>query len=200
MEEKWVQVKGFASYEISDQGRIRRKANQRVLKHNIYQGGMHRVSLISGLGKAKKVKQVLIHRLVAEAFVGNLGKNTIVIHIDGNKDNNTPENLRIEQAIKSEKTGALKIDVLEEPVVFEKKMLTDEEWENKIEQENETEPNYKALMFCILHNVTADDALRQMGVYDRQRSPSEKSIEDNPYVSCKTRGRQTPDRDRVINL
>jgi hypothetical protein len=41
----------------------------------------------------KMKKQMLVHRLVAEAFVPNPNSYRFVRHIDGNKENNRADNL-----------------------------------------------------------------------------------------------------------
>ena len=197
MEEKWLDVKGYSNYEVSNRGRVRRKKTGRVLKHSLYANKFYRVSLIKETN-SRDIKQFRVHRLVAEHFIGELNDDIRVLHIDGDSSNNNVENLQLydssKKRVKEVVVPTSKVIKLED-----KRVLTQKEWQDKTDEENETEPNYKALMYCILHNVTADDALRQMGVYYRQRSSSEKAIIDDSYVSEKRRGRQTPDKDRTIN-
>lgn len=51
--------------------------------------------LLVQLYKDKKYKQLLIHRLVVEAFIGPIPKGMQVNHIDENKKNNCLSNLEI---------------------------------------------------------------------------------------------------------
>ena len=60
------------------------------------------------------------------------------------------------------------------------------QWQDETDKLMDTEPNYKALLYCILNSdSTADKALRDMGVYARQRQPAYNEVENNPYVSGK---------------
>lgn len=38
----------------------------------------------------------IVHRIIAEVFIGEIGENLTVSHLDGDKYNNTPINLKIE--------------------------------------------------------------------------------------------------------
>lgn len=100
--EEWRDVKGFEGfYMISSLGNIKsceRKVirgdgktlplQEKVLKQSL-RNGYPCATLWNG-GKAKNVK---IHRLVAEAFISNPNAYRCVNHIDGNKTNNTVNNL-----------------------------------------------------------------------------------------------------------
>ena len=98
MKEVWKDIKGYeGKYQISNQGRVKslifsnRQATfkkERILKQrdntNYYQ---------VSLSKNNVVKQYLIHRLVAEAFIENPDNLPCVNHKDGNKKNNNINNL-----------------------------------------------------------------------------------------------------------
>lgn len=106
MTEYWKDVVGYENlYEVSNHGRVRtykdkltwskqhqcwRKWKQRYLKDKTPNGRDCRVSL----WKDGKVKDYLVHRLVAQAFIPNddLTKDCIN-HIDGNPKNNHVDNL-----------------------------------------------------------------------------------------------------------
>lgn len=62
----------------------------KVIKQDISSAGYCRVPLKVKPGVEKKF---LVHRLVYETFIGPLHDN-VVDHIDSNKENNKPENLR----------------------------------------------------------------------------------------------------------
>jgi hypothetical protein len=101
MTEKWKAIRGYEGmYEISNQGRVRSLSRYRenhravqhvpeiILKEYIGRWGYALVKLCSN-GKAKEMK---VHRLVAEAFLNTPEKDQ-VNHKDGNKLNNSVENL-----------------------------------------------------------------------------------------------------------
>jgi hypothetical protein len=102
--EVWRDVVGYEGiYEVSDLGRVRthedkitfsvrcgvRKWQQRILKDKTPNGRDVRVSL----WKNKKVKDFLVHRLVAEAFIPKIIGKDCINHMDGNPKNNHVENL-----------------------------------------------------------------------------------------------------------
>ena len=89
--EKWIPIKGFPKYEISNLGRVRSRWHKvpKVLKGRPNSKGYLRVSLSAGSGK----QMYFIHRLVATAFCDRvLGQNT-VNHLDFNPLNNRADNL-----------------------------------------------------------------------------------------------------------
>ena len=88
-DEIWKPVAGYEDlYEVSNLGRVRRKAWQ-IVKGKAEKGEYRRVKLC----KDGEEKQFLVHRLVAEAFVPNPNSLTIVNHKDERPSNNRADNL-----------------------------------------------------------------------------------------------------------
>lgn len=87
-QEQWKPIEGFPGYYVSDRGRVFGKSGK-ILSHEIMKKGYHRV----GVFKGGKIHHKMVHRLVAEAFIENPNNCPQVNHIDGNKDNNTVDNL-----------------------------------------------------------------------------------------------------------
>lgn len=86
--EEWKDVIGAEKYyQISSKGRIRNKITKDILKPST-SGNYKHIELRYGINK-----NVLIHRLVAEAFIPNPFNLRCVNHIDENKENNCVENL-----------------------------------------------------------------------------------------------------------
>ena len=105
--ELWKKIKGFSDYEISSYGNIKslertkkfkngrvvhfssKKKTQRIHPGN----GFLMSDLIDDLGKKKTIYP---HKLVASMFIKNAKprKNKVVIHLDGNLQNNKIENLK----------------------------------------------------------------------------------------------------------
>ena len=87
--ENWKAVNGYEGlYEVSDKGLVKGLKRNRILKNIVDSLGYVRVSLC----KENKIKAHKIHRLVAEHFL-KPSEYKIVNHIDGNKENNSVENL-----------------------------------------------------------------------------------------------------------
>lgn len=101
--EDWRTIKGYEDrYEVSNLGRVRSLTHLSwngytywqkeccVLKQRIQNAGYYVVDLkLNG-----KHKTILVHRLVAETFISDIGPN-VVNHIDENRLNNHVENLEI---------------------------------------------------------------------------------------------------------
>lgn len=97
--EIWKAIEGYEdSHEISNKGRVRsidridcqgRRLKGNYLKPKVGKFGYHR----TGLRKDGLQKFHLIHRLVAQAFLLNQDNKSQVNHIDGDKSNNSVENL-----------------------------------------------------------------------------------------------------------
>lgn len=101
--EEWRDVVGFENvYMISSFGRV--ASLERYVPMNDTEKLIHKNILSctmtnSGYFQAKlwsnnKQTYVYVHRMVAEAFIPNPNKYSCVDHIDTNRLNNTPENLR----------------------------------------------------------------------------------------------------------
>lgn len=85
-QEEWKYIKKSNEYEISTLGNIRRnKRNLKISDKPIYK--------IIRLKLDDRYKTYYIHRLVAETFIPNKDKKEFVNHIDGNKHNNSVNNL-----------------------------------------------------------------------------------------------------------
>ena len=87
----WLQCPRFPSYEVSDEGFVRRAKTGRVLAFNIKRGKhpYHRVKL-SENGAAHLVA---VHRLVLETFVGPCPEGMQTLHADDDPSNNRLDNL-----------------------------------------------------------------------------------------------------------
>lgn len=99
----WVKIKGYEDfYEISLNGKIRskdrtmidkigrtRSREGKILNPDIAPNGYYRVTFSIN----RKRKQFYVHRLIAEHFIPNPKNLPQVNHIDGNKLNNSLDNL-----------------------------------------------------------------------------------------------------------
>ena len=87
--ETFVKVVGFENYEVSNLGKVRNIKSGIMLKPWITKDGYLRHCLY----KHNKRKNLLLHRIIATAFIDNPGKKPQVNHIDENKLNNDLRNL-----------------------------------------------------------------------------------------------------------
>lgn len=104
----WRDVVGYEGfYQISDKGELFSVRRNRIIKPNIGMDG-YRKMVLSVNNKRQTVR---IHRLVAEAFIPNPSNKQFVNHKDGNKLNNSVDNLEWvtawENAIHASKNGLL---------------------------------------------------------------------------------------------
>jgi len=88
MTEIWKPIKDYPLYEVSDFGRVRKISSMRILKHSLSEGYP---SL--ELRKDSKGTYKRIHRLIAKEFIANPENLPLVLHRDGNRQNNLLSNL-----------------------------------------------------------------------------------------------------------
>lgn len=112
MQEIWTDIPGYEGlYMVSNLGRVMSLhctsksakesgvPNRRILKNTLSSSGYYHVQLYKS---NKKVKTILVHILVARAFIPNPDNLPEVNHKDGNKSNNKSSNL--EWVTKSQNT------------------------------------------------------------------------------------------------
>lgn len=87
----WVKIERNNNYSINENGQVRNdiKGNIKTPFKNKRNGYW-----IIDLYENNKSTKVPVHRLVAEAFIPNIDNKPTVDHIDGNRENNSIDNLR----------------------------------------------------------------------------------------------------------
>ncbi len=86
--EEWRAVVGLP-YKVSNTGKVFSERTGIIMKPNLIRGGYLQYNL--SVGGVRHMR--LEHRLVAEAFISNPERFTEINHIDGDKENNTIDNL-----------------------------------------------------------------------------------------------------------
>lgn len=84
-------IKGFKNYSINEQGQVRNDITNKIKNSYLNKKTNY---LIVDLWEDNKCYKKSIHRLVAETFIPNPLNKITVDHIDGNRQNNSLENLR----------------------------------------------------------------------------------------------------------
>lgn len=93
----WRDAPGWSEYEVSDVGLVRRKATGYVLTTFVNVGGY----MTYRLSERGIARTVYAHQLVAAAFIGTRPEGQQVRHLDGDRLNNTPENLAYGTALEN---------------------------------------------------------------------------------------------------
>lgn len=87
--EEWKDIKGYEGYyQISSYGHVKNIKTGKIINGDINNTGYKRVCLY-----APVKKRFFVHRLVALHFCDGYQDNLVVNHKDGNKSNNSSENL-----------------------------------------------------------------------------------------------------------
>lgn len=102
--EIWKDIVGYEnSYEVSSMGRIRSKERQARVKNGTrsvkpkerktFPNRKGYMTVVLSLNN--ELKTFTVHQLVAQAFIPGFQKGTEINHIDGNKTNNSIDNLEV---------------------------------------------------------------------------------------------------------
>lgn len=99
MTEEWRWIKGYeGTYQISNMGRIKSFLSDKENGHirsMVNKNGWYFTINLYNKGDRKHSRTLRIHRLVYEAFVGEVPKGFHIHHKDGNKQNNRLDNLEL---------------------------------------------------------------------------------------------------------
>ncbi len=90
MNEIWKFIEGYENYQVSNKGNVKNVITNQILKQCYNGRGYKHVMLYDSNHKGKTI---LVHRLVAKAFIPNPQNLPEVNHIDENKINNCVDNL-----------------------------------------------------------------------------------------------------------
>lgn len=87
----WVKIKRNQNYSINKNGEVRNDLKGNIKKPTLNkQNGYYYLDLYENNKRTK----IPLHRLIAEAFIPNPDQKPTVDHKDGNRQNNSIENLR----------------------------------------------------------------------------------------------------------
>lgn len=138
MNEIWKDIKGYEGlYQVSNLGNVKSLCNNKTRKEKILKPKQRKGYLYVGLCKNGKVKQYLVHRLVAEHFIPNPNNLPQIDHINTNKTDNRVENLRwVTQ--KENSNNPLTIDKLNKPIIqFSKDGELIKKWNSAMDVQRE---------------------------------------------------------------
>jgi hypothetical protein len=93
LEEKWAEIEGWPDYLISNYGSVWSKRHERLLTLRPNDEGYLRVALYNDGART----DFYVERLVAMAFFNGFRPGMQVMHVNGDKTNNSTGNLHIRQ-------------------------------------------------------------------------------------------------------
>lgn len=95
--EQWKAIKGYEGlYQVSNTGKVRSlnyKCSGKIKELSPGDNGLGYLQV--NLYKEGKCKRFKVHRLVVQAFIGEIPKGLVVNHKDENPQNNNVDNLEI---------------------------------------------------------------------------------------------------------
>lgn len=95
----WKKLKDY-DYEVSDNGDVRHYKHKKIRKQRTIDGGYKAVKILNKT--TGKYRLVRVHRLVAEAFLGDT-EGMLVDHINRNRIDNHVSNLRLATGLQNAK-------------------------------------------------------------------------------------------------
>jgi hypothetical protein len=129
--EEWVQIVGYEGlYEVNRNGEIKSverkyifpktavKVKETILKQRIDRGGYYTVVLHKGGKSCTRY----VHRLIGTAYINNPFKKPYINHINGNKLDNSLENLEWVSASENMK-HAIRNNLSKIPVPFKRRVI-----------------------------------------------------------------------------
>lgn len=90
--EVWRPIKGYSSYEVSNLGHVRRLRTGKILKPFV--DPLQEYPRVTLYDELKKKRKVMVHLLVADAFIPNHKNKPFIDHINTDKFDNRACNLR----------------------------------------------------------------------------------------------------------
>lgn len=91
MKEQWTSIRGFSNYLVSNLGNVKNMVTNKLLTPCPNKG--RRGYVYVSVQQGGKRRNYLLSRLVANHFIPNPENKTQVNHKDGNKSNNSVDNL-----------------------------------------------------------------------------------------------------------
>ena len=147
MDEIWLDIEGYEGlYQISNKGRVKSLYNgsERILKS--YDNGHG--YLIVALTKESSLKFIMIHRLVAQAFIPNPENKPQVNHKDENKKNNCVDNLEWATAKENSNYGTRNERLSRKILQYSKSGEFIREWKGSREVERVLDINNSHIIEC----------------------------------------------------